>query len=148
MKGRWLAWGFVALLGLALAGQTARWRDRMRAGRLLRQAELVTELVQRGRAPRRMLAGNLIALRQAAALDPAEIGIPIARGAQHLLLGNPEAAVAAYRQALELEPRPEIYLNLGRAELAAGRREEARRAFRRAVELDPKLAPLVPAGGR
>lgn len=145
MTGRRLAWVLLAALGVALLGQTVRWRERILAARMLRQAEEVTMVVVAGRAPRGLLGGNLELLRRAAALDPVEVGIPIARGSQHYLLGSSGAAVAAYRQALELEPRPEIYLNLGRAELAAGRLEEARRAFRLAVRLDSKLARFVPA---
>lgn len=144
MKGRWIAWGLAAALALALAGQTLRWRERLLASRLLRQAEVVSLAVAAGRAPRHFLAGNLEVLRHAAALDPSEVGIPIARGSQHYLLGNPEAAIESYRQALALEPRAEIYLNLGRAEAMAGRTAEARRDFGTALRLDPNFAGEVP----
>jgi tetratricopeptide (TPR) repeat protein len=144
VTGRALAWGLSAALGLFLLGQTVRWRDRMLAGRLLRQVEGVSLAVVAGQAPKGLLGGNLQLLRRAAALDPVEVGIPIARGSQHLLLGSPDAAIEAYREAMALEPRPEIYLNLGRAEQAAGRPEEAQRDFKTAVQLDAKLAQYVP----
>ena len=91
-----------------------------------------------------LLKGNLELLRRAGELDPAEIAIVVGRGSQYLLLRRPDAAIGAYRQALTLEPRPEIYLNLGRAQQMAGRNEEAQASFDEAVRLDPHLAPQVP----
>jgi len=141
-----LAWAAVLLLVLALLAQTGRLRDRMTAGRMLRQVELVSmAMIARGEMPGRLLSGNLELLRRAAVLDPTEVGIPIARGTQYLLLGNGSSAAAAYGDALELEPRPEIHLNLGRAFVMAGETEKAREHFRLATRLDPNLAPLVPA---
>jgi Flp pilus assembly protein TadD len=140
-----LAWVVVALLALALAAQTGRLRDRLTAGRMLRQVELVSmAMLQRGQMPRAILSRNLEILRRASALDPAQIGIPIARGTQYYLLGNGSSAAAAYREALELEPRPEIHLNLGRALALAGDVDEARKHFRLALRLDPNLAQVVP----
>jgi tetratricopeptide (TPR) repeat protein len=145
LKGRILVWPLVAVLALALAAQTVRWRGRMEAGRLLAQVETLSMAVARqGKAPRRLLQVNLDALRRAAALDPVEVGVPIARGSQHLLFGSPEAAIEPYRAAAALEPRPEIYLNLGRAEWLSRRPEDARRDFALALRLDPRLAELVP----
>lgn len=134
-----------ALLGLALVAalvfQTDRLRDRLLASRLLRQVESLTVIaVNTGNLSPRLLAANLEALRRAAALDPAEVGIPLARGGQYYLLGRSEAALAAYREALALEPRPEIYLNLSRAYAQAGQREEADRLFAVVRQLDPHLA--------
>jgi tetratricopeptide (TPR) repeat protein len=140
-----LFWVVVPLLALALAAQTGRLRDRLLAGRMLRQVELLSMAVlARGEMPRGLIPANLELLRRASALDPAQVGTPIARGTQYLLLGNFNQAAAAYREALELEPRPEVYLNLGRALALGGDRQEARRYFQTAVRLDPKLAPLVP----
>ena len=48
----------------------------------------------------------------------------------------------------KLEPRPEGYLNLGRAQWFAGRRDEARLSFATAVRLDPRLASQVPGDAR
>jgi len=149
VTGRLLVWPLLVVLALALAGQTVRWRDRMLGGRLLRTAELLSmRALATGGAPPQLIAVNLNALRRAADLDPVEVGIPIARGTQFLLAANPEAALDAYRQALALEPRPEIYFNLGRALHGAGRTEEARRQFEIALRLDPRLTKLLPAGVR
>jgi len=140
-----LVWILVPLLGLALFVQTGRLRDQLVASRMLRQVELLSmAALSRGEMPRGLVPANLEQLRRAARLDPTEVGIPIARGTQYLLLGNGSSAAAAYGAALELEPRPEIHLNLGRALLLAGEREEARRHFRMALRLDPHLASIVP----
>lgn len=138
-------WIAVPLLALGLVAQTGRMRDRLQAGRLLRQVELYSmAAIARRELPRGLIPVNLHALRRAEALDPTLVGVPIARGTQYLLAGNGSLAVHAYREALELEPRPEVYLNLGRALLAAGEPDEARRQFEVAVRLDPLLAELVP----
>jgi tetratricopeptide (TPR) repeat protein len=145
VKGRVLAVALVLAFGIALLGQTVRLRDRLLASGLLRQVEILSAAVAAGRAPRQAVAANLQALRRAAELDPMEVRIPNARAAQYLLLGNPQEAVAAYREALALEPHPEMYFNLGRAYLAAGQAAAARENFARAVRLDPRLAAQVPA---
>lgn len=144
-----LAWAVALLLALALLGQTGRMRDRITAGRMLRQVELLSmAAIARNELPRGLVPANLELLRLASALDPTEIGVPIARGTQYLLLGNGISAAQAYREALKLEPRPETHLNLGRALAAAGQAEEAREQFRLAVKLDPRLEPLVPGALR
>jgi O-antigen ligase len=141
-----LVWVAVPLLLLALLAQTGRMRDRLIASRMLRQVELLSmAALSRGEMPRGLIPSNLELLRRASLLDRTEVGIPVARGTQYLLLGNGDQAAAAYRQALELEPRPEVHLNLGRALLMAGDREGARRELQLAVRLDPQLAPIVPA---
>jgi O-antigen ligase len=149
LSGRLLAWPLALVLLLALAGQTARWRARVTAGRLLHRVELLTmAAASRGGAPRGLLSANLDTLRRAAALDPLEVGVPIARGSQYLLFGNLGAARESYEAAAALEPRPEIYLNLGRTALAAGRPDEARRWFALCVRIDPRMALSVPAAMR
>jgi O-antigen ligase len=141
-----LVWVVVPLLILALLAQTGRMRDRLLASRMLRQVELLSmAALSRGEMPRGLVPSNLELLRRASVLDRTEVGIPVARGTQYLLLSNGDQAAAAYREALELEPRPEIHLNLGRALLMAGDQEGARRELQLAVRLDPHLAPMVPA---
>jgi tetratricopeptide (TPR) repeat protein len=146
VRGRTLGGILTVLLVLALLGQTVRWRDRLAASRLLANAEALTLAVAAGQIPPRALADNLKALRRAAALDPVQVGIPIARGSQYLLLGRPEPAEQAYLAALRLEPKSEVYLDLGRAQWLAGRREEALRNFTLAVRLDPRLVGVLPSG--
>ncbi len=147
MSGRVIVWPLVLVLGLALLAQTARWRDRSMASRTLRAVEVLTlEAYRRQRSD--VLRTNIDVLHQAQRRDPLEIGIPIARGSQHYLLGQTQAAIDAYEEALRLEPRPEIYLYLGRSLDLTGRTEEASRAFRLALRIDPRLLPQVPLAYR
>ncbi len=149
MTGKSLHVALVALLAVALAWQTARTRDRLEAGRLLAQVEARTqEALARRRAPSTMFAEHLAWLDRAAQLDPLDVGIPIARGTQYLLLRRPDEAVAAYEAASRLEPRPEIDLNLGRALWMKGDHTRARAVFARAIRLNPLLAGEVPAEAR
>jgi tetratricopeptide (TPR) repeat protein len=144
VNGRLLAWPLLVVLALALAGQTIRWDDRLTANRALRGIEALTAAAIRvGRAD--VLRANIESLRRMEKRDPLEVGLPLARGSQHLLLRQGQAAISAYEDAMKLEPRPEIYLNLGRALALEGRTEEARQNFRIAVRLSPRLAPEVPA---
>lgn len=143
MNGRVIVWPLVLVLGLALVGQTFRWRDRMTASRVLNTVERLT--VPAYKAQRLdLLRTNIDLLRRAGRRDPLEVGIPVARGSQHYLLRQPQAAIDAYEEALRIEPRPETYLYLGRALYMAGRGEEAGRDFRLALRIDPRLWPQVP----
>ena len=145
MRGRTLAWVLAAALAVGFLAQLDRARDRISGSRILRQVELLSmQAAARGRAPRGILAVNLEALHRAGELYPVEIGVPVARASQHLLFGSPRAAAEGYRKALELEPRPEVYLNLGIAQVRAGETEEARRNLRLAVALDPRLSRQLP----
>lgn len=66
------------------------------------------------------------------------------RGVALFHKGSPEAAEAAFRQAIEKDPAlAEAYNNLGLALSRLGREEEAREAFTRALELDPGMAEAV-----
>lgn len=138
---------FVGLIA-ALGWQTLRASDRIAASRLLAQVEARTlAAIQLRRAPSTLFTQHLAWLEAARRLDPLEIGVPIARGTQFLLLRRPDDALAAYREAAALEPRPEIDLNIGRALWMRGERDEARAAFARAVKLNPVLRAEVPPGG-
>lgn len=142
----WLA---VLVLAVAFVGQVRHTISRLGASRALHQVEMRSKAaLAAGRSSRVLFAENLQILRRAAELDPLEVGVPIARGTQHLLLGSAAAAEEAYLDALRLEPRPEIYLNLGRAQLLARSPEEARKSFGTAVTLDPRLDEFIPPTGR
>lgn len=147
-RARALSLGLALVLVAALVGQTVRTLDRLAASTALRGAEVRTLAAVRrsGPAAGTQLRVELARLEEARRRDPGEVGIPLAIGSLYLLLGSNEQAVAAYEEALALEPRPEIYLNLGRAQLAAGRPDEARESFALAVELQPLLKDEVPPG--
>lgn len=132
-------------LAMSLVIQWQRASDRILASVLLRQVEARTmHAVATGALSETLLREHLQVLRRAAELDDSQVGIPIARGSQYLLLRRPEAAADAYRQALALEARPEIYLNLGRALVAMGRTEEATEMFGIAIQLSPGVRFEVP----
>lgn len=145
MKGRLIFWPLLAVLVLALFAQSNRLADRLVASSILRQTELLSlQAARAGDEGRELLRRNLQALRQARRRDPSEVGIPLAMGSIHRLLDNPQAAADTYRRALALEPRPEIYLNLGLAQGRAGDVEAARESFSKALALDPSLRRQVP----
>lgn len=147
MNGRMLVWPLVFVLGISLAAQSVRWQNRRTASRTLRSVEAMTLAAYRAQRLD-VLQTHVEVLRQAAKRDPLEVGIPIARGSQHFLLGHSQAAIDAYEEALKLEPRPEAYLYLGRALDLAGRQDEARVNFQRALRIDPRLWPQVPLAYR
>ncbi len=133
----------------ALVWQVQDGRKRMAASRLLYRAEAISlEVMAAGTAPRAYLQQNLRDLRRAANLDPLEAAIPLALGSQFLLLDSPQAAQEAYLQALEIEPRPETYLNLGKAQFRSGQEEAARENFDRAIKLDWHFKSEIPRQAR
>jgi O-antigen ligase len=136
-----VAWLLIAALVLALGAQSLRLRDRLLASLLLRQIEARTlAAAATGRIASTLMMQNLADLERAARLDPIEVAVPFVRGGQFLLMRQPEAAVEAYEQALALEPRPEVYLNLARARRMGGDTAGAGEDLRRAALLDPALA--------
>jgi Flp pilus assembly protein TadD len=148
MKGRILVWPLLALLALGLAAQSLRWRDRLLAGELVRQVQMLAMSAAGASsgALERVMPYSLAALRRAGAADPAAVEVPLSRGSLYLLLQRPQEAVGEYRRAAALEPHPEIYLHLGDALLAAGHFNEARRSYGIAVLLDPWMRRSVPRG--
>jgi len=145
MKGKALA---VVVAGVLLATLflTLRWDlRRLEASRALHQAEIITVgALSVGQVPRVLLQQNIRDLRQAAEKDPLEVGIPIALGSQYLLLRSPQASQEAYRSALALESRPEIYLNLGKAYQLAGDLNEAWKFYDQALLLDHHMEAQIP----
>ena len=141
MTGRRLFWVVLALSAVALSVQAKAALDHLRASRILRVVETVSlQASQRGGLPRRFGDHHLRLLDEAGELDPALVDVAVARGWQYLLTGRPEAAIRAFDEALELEPRARVWANLGEAHMKAGHLDEARDAFEKAIELDPLLA--------
>lgn len=149
MKGRTLALVVGVSLVAALIFQVDRTRDRLRAQRILKAVQVVSgQMAASGRIVPRVLWRHVRLLEEAEDLDPSEAALPLARGSQFLLLDRSEEAVEAYRQALALETRPEIHLNLGRAYERLGDDEAAREHFTSALALAPHLSRQVPRGYR
>ncbi len=137
MTGRRLAWVLVLFLAAARAlefGRAQRLWQGSKAAAVVK--DVTIEANRLGRLSQRLLMHNLELLRVAEPLSPVEVALPIARGGQYLLLERPQAAIRAYQRALEIEPRGEIYVHLGRAYLKLGDREAAEEAFRTAMILD------------
>lgn len=144
-----VAWTLVVLLAAGLFVQTVHSRDLLRSSRIVNTVQRTTVLMAaRGQVPGTLLWANLRLLREAEDLDPTAVAAVAGQGAQYLLLERPEEAAEAYRRALDLEPRPELWLGLGRARWAAGERREAVEDFARAVRLHPRLRREVPEAAR
>lgn len=80
---------------------------------------------------------GLQAAERAVALDADNGAAWFNLGAALDYLGREAESVAAYEQAIELEPQPAYYNNLGDVYSELGRDEEAIAAYRQAIELDP-----------
>lgn len=145
---RW-AWVVVALIAAVLGGHRS-WQ-RLQASWTLKAVEIRSNAyLQRGQARPADLLANARALERAAEQDPANVAAWIFQGSQYLLLGRAPKAITLYKQALALEPRAEIHLNLGLAYRLEKNLELAREHFAQAMKLDPRLAEQVPSefGGR
>lgn len=137
MTGRRLFWIMLPLLVLALVLQARHAERRWRASRTVKAVQFLAEQAsQGGPAAASRLRQGLALMRGIASLDPASVDIPVTRGGLYIMLQRPQAAIRAYQEALRLEPRGEVYANLGRAYLMNGEQELARGAFRKAVRLD------------
>ncbi len=134
-----------ALLAFAVVAQIRRSSELMRAQHLLWSVERRTlAMLRSGDLDKVKLRGNLEALADARVLDYAEVAIPTLQGSQHLMLGEVKAARIAYTVAYELEPRPEILINLGKVCYSQGAVKRAARFFAQAVLLDPQMMKEVP----
>ncbi len=137
MNGRRLFWILLPLLVLALVLQARHAERRWRASRTVKAVQFLAEQSsQGGPAAASRLHRGLALMRGIAPLDPVLVDIPVTRGGLYLLLKRPQAAIRAYQEALRLEPRGEVYANLGRAHLVDGEQQLARKAFRQAIRLD------------
>lgn len=125
----------LALTALTFRQATRRWQSSQIANQVFNSSMSAAS----GRLPRSALIRNLEMLGRAEALDPSNVTLPMMRGSQHLLLRDAQAALRAYEQALALEPRSELYLNIGRAHRLAGDDDAAAAAFGKAVQLDRRL---------
>jgi len=137
------------ILAVALVARFEAARRLLEARQLLRSVELRTEqLISAGKFDARQVSAHLAALEDAARRNPSDVAIRIARGNQYLLLGSYPAAIDAYREAQELERRPETHLNLGQTLARSGCSAEAENEWSWAVRLDPTLRTKLPRGWR
>ncbi|HUP21654.1 MAG TPA: O-antigen ligase family protein [Thermoanaerobaculia bacterium] len=141
----WIAAAATVLLGTATVWSSYCGVERLRANRVLRVAEdQASAMTRRGTLDRGVLRQNIAALTHARAGAPDDARIPHAIGSHYLLLDELSSAESWYRSTLELAPRAETYLNLGRTLWLRGDSTQAHQMFDRAVTLSPALAPEVP----
>ena len=95
-----------------------------------------------------VLGPALVMARELVRLAPHQAEVHAAQGDLYLTLSRLEQADAAYRRALELTPRPELYFNLALVEHGKGQVSEARRLAKLAIRLDRMLEPRLPPGLR
>lgn len=146
---RWSAKTVAAVLAVVSLA-AALWlfdagKDRVGCQRLVQSTEsLALEGARRGGLPNKARELGLDLLRRAEVLDPAEVSVFITRGGLFMVGGRMESAERSYRQALEMENRSEVWINLARLHLAAGDRELALDAARMAQRLDSRVARKMP----
>lgn len=154
MSARLLATFLALLLGVGLVLQT---RHALRVAAASRDLEIVERrtaaALAAGRVPQILVRDNLRKLDRVEAAMPAEVTVRMARGSQYLISGRPHAALRGYREALELEERAEVWLNVARAHGELGEAEAVHEAIAHALILDPNLYPeaqgiVVSVGGR
>lgn len=140
MSGRRAYWMAMALAVAVLIAGAFRAQRRIEASKVVHAVEQTTLLAMRqGRPDPRLLRANAELLEDTYARVPVEVQLLTALGAQYRLLGRSEQAIATYRRALELEPRPEIYLNLAQELARTGERQAAAENLETARRLAPAL---------
>ena len=145
MKGRPLAGALVALVALALLGQTVRGWGRVRSTGLLGAVRRqMTAALQVGRAPGGLLRAADAAVAEAMRLDPVAIEPRAFRGDLLLAAGRHAEAAAAYERAAAHETRPEILVHHVLALWRLGRRDEALVQMRRGTAVAPRLYTSLP----
>jgi tetratricopeptide (TPR) repeat protein len=105
-----------------------------------RVAATAREATQRARLLEAVAAGT-------AGLDralPADARPLVLAGSAHLVARQPDAALAAYRRALDAGERAETDLNIARALALLGRTEAAEAALLRALWVNPTLVGALP----
>jgi tetratricopeptide (TPR) repeat protein len=112
------------------------------------QTAAIERFFENGAAPAaRMAARRSLAELQPCTFPPCrDVGSDMLIGATCRLLGRNDEAIRAYRHALTLDRRPEIFTNLAAAELAAGDRNAAREDFMRAALFNPWMIRNIEDG--
>lgn len=144
MRG-WLVGLLLAVVLIAVLGEElVRGAELLRVYRTLNTIEQVaSQMIESDRLEPRLIRIHVKQLREIAPLAPGEFGIPLAIGSHYLLMGDGAEAVIWYERALAVEPRPEIYLNLGRALRLTGDEAGGRENQDKARRLSPHLDRLL-----
>ena len=110
--------------------------------------ELVVRSQAAARAPNGDQAANMARQNTAAAsrlVEDCQVDVDLLMllAANLRVVGDTEAAAAAYLRAILFEPRPELYFELGSTEMELGRRGAAVEAFTNAVRFYPSMIASV-----
>jgi tetratricopeptide (TPR) repeat protein len=68
---------------------------------------------------------------------PTEVRVPMLTGANLEFVGRPEDALASYKEALQIDHRPEIYVEVARMQLELGQVDEAVASYVTATRFSP-----------
>lgn len=147
---RWLERAGAIVIAIVAAVAIQRWcvvpyqcnLTKARSEQIIRELDASQGQYQRAFVARKTLAPIEACLRDM----PHDIDLLVEAAACQLVIGNREAAVRLYDEALRVDRRPEIYLNLATTQFDLGRREEAIANFARAfrfttylINYDPNL---------
>ena len=133
---RWIAVAAVA----ALCGWgILRWSyEPLRCSRAITDLTRRTSAAEQSRSQYERTLRARDNLAQLRALHcPTDVRVPALIGMNEELLGSPEGALAAYREALRIDQRPEIYMWIGDNLMALGRPAEAIDAYATAARFHP-----------
>lgn len=111
---------------------------------LTRRTQLASETGAEYTRLRRIRA-NLAELSLLAPQCGTDVRIPMLIGANHELLGRYEEAIASYRQALVVNPRPEIHTAMADSFIQLGRTDEAVAQYAVAARFNPAMLDLAPS---
>jgi hypothetical protein len=141
---RWWAALVILMLGAALAPELPRYRAERQLRRTSAELLMLLARPQAVADPGRALAQVAEAAGQTSRALPGDWRPLSVAGAARLIGRQGEMALDLYRQALALGERPEIVVNVGRADALLGRPEAAQAAFRRAGWVSPAVLASLP----
>lgn len=103
---------------------------------------------QRAGTPEGSIAArqNLAALQECMRASCRDVSLDMIAAANYRVISRNQEAIALYRDALRLDRRPEIYLNLAATEIAAGDRSGARVEMVRAAMFNPWMIGAIDDG--
>lgn len=118
-----------------------KWELYQDLGMIQRNLAQFKEAVQTFETGIEVARGNVELKKDRAKLNPVVAQMQLSEGEAHLALGQLEAAVAQFRSAAELDPKPAIvYLHLCTTEYNSGHGDAAVAACSRAIAAEPGRA--------
>lgn len=146
MRGKllWLCWLLLcALLALALRRDAAIYQAHLRLD-MARKLIIAAAKAPQGHDVRPWLLSARDELEDLREALPLDVRVPFLLGSVSLLLHQPAEAMVRYREALAIEERPEIDLNLSRAHREAGDAADAAEDALRATWIAPEINSSLP----